>query len=120
LEVPEKSIVTILGANGAGKSTTLRTISGLTPASKGSIRFNGEEISRRPPELIVKNGISHVPEGRDLFPELTVLENLRMGAYTRADKEEIERNFERVFNSFEVLKERESQFAGTLSGGEQQ
>ncbi len=120
LEVPEKSIVTILGANGAGKSTTLRTISGLTPASKGSIRFNGEEISRRPPELIVKNGISHVPEGRDLFPELTVLENLRMGAYTRADKEEIQRNFERVFSSFEVLKERESQFAGTLSGGEQQ
>ncbi len=120
IEVTEKSIVTILGANGAGKSTTLRTISGLIPASKGTIIFMGEEINQMPPELIVRKGISHVPEGRDLFPELTVLENLRMGAYTRADKEEIERNFERVFNSFEVLKERESQFAGTLSGGEQQ
>ncbi len=120
IEVTEKSIVTILGANGAGKSTTLRTISGLIPASKGTIIFMGEEINQMPPELIVRKGISHVPEGRDLFPELTVLENLRMGAYTRADKEEIQGNFERVFSSFEVLKERESQFAGTLSGGEQQ
>ncbi|NIQ38640.1 MAG: ATP-binding cassette domain-containing protein [Proteobacteria bacterium] len=120
IEVPEKNIVTILGANGAGKSTALRTISGLTPPSKGTIKFNDEEVSRIPPELIVKKGISHVPEGRDLFPELTVMENLRMGAYTRDDKEEIEHNYERVFHSFPVLWERKNQFAGTLSGGEQQ
>ncbi|MFQ5842360.1 MAG: ABC transporter ATP-binding protein [Thermodesulfobacteriota bacterium] len=120
LEVPEKSIITILGANGAGKSTTLRTISGLIPAAQGTITFMGEEINRISPELIVKRGISHVPEGRDLFPELTVVENLRMGAYTRKDKGEIHRNFERVFDSFPVLKERKGQFAGTLSGGEQQ
>jgi branched-chain amino acid transport system ATP-binding protein len=120
IEVPEKNIVTILGANGAGKSTTLRTISGLTPPSRGTIKFNDEEVSRIPPELIVKKGISHVPEGRDLFPELTVMENLRMGAYTRDDREEIERNYERVFHSFPVLGERKNQFAGTLSGGEQQ
>lgn len=119
-EVPQGSIVTILGANGAGKSTTLRTISGLVHPSRGTITFMGEEIHQVPPELIVRRGISHVPEGRDLFPELTVLENLKMGAYTRRDRGEIQRTLEGVFRSFPVLRERKTQFAGTLSGGEQQ
>jgi branched-chain amino acid transport system ATP-binding protein len=118
--VGERGIVTLLGANGAGKTTTLRTISGLIPLSRGTIRFLGERIENRPPERIVKRGISHVPEGRDLFPDLTVDENLAMGAYTRKDRKEIQRSLKRVFDSFPILSNRRKQHAGTLSGGEQQ
>ncbi len=118
--VEERGIVTLLGANGAGKTTTLRTISGLIPLSRGTIRFSGERIENRSPERIVKRGISHVPEGRDLFPDLTVDENLAMGAYTRKDRNEIQRSLKRVFDSFPALGKRRKQHAGTLSGGEQQ
>jgi branched-chain amino acid transport system ATP-binding protein len=119
-EVDERDIVTILGANGAGKSTIMRTISGITPPAKGDIQFLGRRIDRTPAEEIVRLGISHVPEGRELFPELTVRENLRMGAFTRKDKEQILRDMERVYDYFPVLRDRSGQLAGTLSGGEQQ
>jgi branched-chain amino acid transport system ATP-binding protein len=119
-KVPEGSIVTLLGANGAGKSTTLKSISGLVPPVRGSVAFRGHRIDRLPSEKIVRLGISHVPEGRELFPELTVLENLKMGAYTRTDKRAIQHGLERVQAHFPVLAERRFQLAGTLSGGEQQ
>jgi branched-chain amino acid transport system ATP-binding protein len=119
-EVPEGSIVTLLGANGAGKSTTLKSISGLTPPTQGAVTFMDQLISGLPSEKVVRMGIAHVPEGRELFPELTVLENLKMGAFTRRDKREIQQSLERVYAHFSILAERRSQLAGTLSGGEQQ
>ncbi len=119
-KVDEGSIVTLLGANGAGKSTTLRCISGLVSPARGTVSFRGRRIDGLPSETIVRLGISHVPEGRELFPELTVLENLKMGAYARRDKRAIHRALERVNACFPILAERGSQFAGTLSGGEQQ
>ncbi|ETX02558.1 MAG: amino acid ABC transporter ATPase [Candidatus Entotheonella gemina] len=120
LTVPEGSTVTLLGANGAGKSTTLKTISGLVPAASGTIEFMNQRIDRLAPERIVRLGISHVPEGREVFKELTVAENLKMGAYTRRDKREIEASYESIYSLYPVLKERRLQLAGTLSGGEQQ
>ena len=119
-EVPEGSIVTLLGANGAGKSTTLKSISGLVPPARGTVTFTGRRIDGLPSEQIVRLGISHVPEGRELFPELTVLENLKMGAYTRTDKRAIQRSLEQAQAHFPILAERRLQLAGTLSGGEQQ
>jgi branched-chain amino acid transport system ATP-binding protein len=120
LEVPEGAIVTLLGANGAGKSTTLKCISGLVPTAHGTVSFRGQRIDGLPCETIARRGISHVPEGRELFPELTVLENLRMGAYARRDKRAIKTALERVHVCFPILAERSAQLAGTLSGGEQQ
>jgi branched-chain amino acid transport system ATP-binding protein len=119
-DVPEGAIVTLLGANGAGKSTTLKSISGLLPPLRGAVTFMGRQIKGLPSEQIVRLGVSHVPEGRELFPELTVLENLKMGAYTRRGKSEIQRSLERVYAHFPILAERRTQLAGTLSGGEQQ
>jgi branched-chain amino acid transport system ATP-binding protein len=119
-QVPEGAIVTLLGANGAGKSTTLKAISGLVPPAHGTVTFLGRPIHGLPAERIVRLGIAHVPEGRELFPELTVLENLKMGAYTRRDKREIQASLERVYAHFPILAERRGQLAGTLSGGEQQ
>ncbi len=118
--VNEGEIVSLIGANGAGKSTTLRTISGLLRPRRGSITFKGQNITLTPAEQIVRLGISQVPEGRKIFAPLTVQENLEMGAYTREDKDEIEKSMQRVFTSFPRLKERISQLGGTLSGGEQQ
>ncbi len=120
LEVPEHGIITILGANGAGKSSTLRAISGLVRISSGSIEFEGHRIDRLAPERIVEMGIVQVPEGRQLFTDLSVLENLRLGAYTRRDGDGVRRDMQRVFEYFPVLAERQKQSAGTLSGGEQQ
>ena len=120
LEVAKSQIVTILGANGAGKSTTIQTIAGLLPASAGSIEFNGQEIRALSTDRIVRLGISVVPEGRQLFGEMTVLENLRLGAYTRGNGEQIRRQMERVISYFPVLGERLSQLSHLLSGGEQQ
>lgn len=119
-DIDEGEIVTLIGANGAGKSTTLRAISGLLRPSDGSVRFRDQELTRVPPERIVRMGISQVPEGRQIFSKLTVRENLEMGAYTRTDRAEIEESMERVFASFPRLKERMRQLGGTLSGGEQQ
>jgi branched-chain amino acid transport system ATP-binding protein len=119
-KVPEGAIVTLLGANGAGKSTTLKTISGLVPAARGTVSFRGQRIDGLPCEAIARRGISHVPEGRELFPELTVLENLKMGAYARSDKRAVLAALERVHACFPILAERRAQLAGTLSGGEQQ
>jgi branched-chain amino acid transport system ATP-binding protein len=118
--IDEGEIVTLIGANGAGKSTTLRTISGLLRSRNGSVAFKGTDITTMAAEKIVQLGISHVPEGRKIFAPLTVHENLEMGAYTRNDKEEIKGTMERVYRSFPRLKEREKQLGGTLSGGEQQ
>jgi branched-chain amino acid transport system ATP-binding protein len=120
LNVPEGSIVTLIGANGAGKSTTLRTISGLVPPAAGSIRFDGKEIAGWPAHKIVADGLAHVPEGRLVFPELNVRENLMMGAYLRRDRKEIAADLAWVGEFFPRLKERITQQAGTLSGGEQQ
>jgi branched-chain amino acid transport system ATP-binding protein len=120
LQVPEGSIVTLLGANGAGKSTTLKSISGLVRPARGTVAFAGHRIDGLPSERIVRLGISHVPEGRELFPELTVLENLKMGAYIRRDRRAVERGLERAQAHFPILAERRLQLAGTLSGGEQQ
>lgn len=120
LDVPEGGIVAILGANGAGKSSTLRTISGLLRPSQGTVEFDGRRIDRWSPEEIVRTGISQVPEGRQLFTELTVAENLILGAYTRGDREGIQRDVDRVYEYFPVLGERRRQPASTLSGGEQQ
>lgn len=119
-DVKEGEIVTLIGANGAGKSTTLRALSGLIRPRSGEIHFRGENITLSPAEKIVRSGISHVPEGRKIFAPLTVRENLEMGAYIINDKAEINRLMERVFKSFPRLKERISQLGGTLSGGEQQ
>ena len=120
LTVQEGEVVTLIGANGAGKSTTLRSISGLTPPRIGSIRFDGKEIGDRPPQEIVALGISQSPEGRRLFARMTVLENLEMGAFQRTDKSGVNEDIERVFGLFPRLAERRAQKAGTLSGGEQQ
>ena len=119
-QVNEGEIVALIGANGAGKTTTLQTVSGMLSAKSGSIRFQDQEIYRMPEHKIVKQGISHVPEGRRMFSNLTVLENLKMGAYTRKDKQEINNSLEMVYERFPRLKERTRQLAGTLSGGEQQ
>ena len=120
IEVPEGGIVTILGANGAGKSTTLRAISGLVRISHGSIEFMGQRVDRLSPEAIVQRGISQVPEGRQIFGELTVEENLRLGAYTRRDSDGVRRDMARVHDYFPILVERRKQMASALSGGEQQ
>jgi branched-chain amino acid transport system ATP-binding protein len=120
MAVPEGGIVTIIGANGAGKSTTLRSISGLVRLSEGEIRFAGKRIDGLPPEKIVALGIAHVPEGRRVFPNLTVEENLRTGAFLRSDKVGIDKDLEEVFLHFPRLKERRKQWARSLSGGEQQ
>ena len=120
LTVPEKQIVTLIGANGAGKSTTLRTIIGLVEARQGKILFRGREIQNRPAHRIVETGIAMVPEGRRIFVNLSVEENLRMGAYVRKDGEAVRRNLDWVFQLFPRLKERAKQKGGTLSGGEQQ
>jgi len=120
LSVEEGGIVTIIGANGAGKTTTLRAISGLVKLSSGEIYFQGERIDRLPPEKIVRLGIAQVPEGRRCFPELTVQENLLVGAFLRQDKKGVMEDLESVFGRFPRLKERRTQMAKTLSGGEQQ
>jgi branched-chain amino acid transport system ATP-binding protein len=119
LTVEEGEIVTLIGSNGAGKSTTLRSISGLTPPRVGSIRFKGKPIGETPPQEIVQRGISLSPEGRKIFPRMTVRENLDLGAYLRRDSD-IQSDLDRVFDLFPRLKEREKQKAGTMSGGEQQ
>ena len=110
----------LIGANGAGKTTTLQTITGMLSAKKGSILFEGTDITKVPGHKIVSMGMAHVPEGRRVFAELSVYENLKLGAYTRKDKQEIAESLERVYKSFPRLKERKNQLAGTLSGGEQQ
>ena len=120
LEVREGEVVALLGANGAGKSTTLKAISALIKAKAGSISYAGQNISKLNPTQIVALGISHSPEGRRVFPGMTVLENLRLGASQRSDKENINSDFEKMFSMFPILQSRKSQTAGTLSGGEQQ
>jgi branched-chain amino acid transport system ATP-binding protein len=120
LKVNEGEIVTLIGANGAGKSTTLRSINGLNTPKRGRIVFRGKDITRRSPHDIVELGISQSPEGRRLFPRMSVLENLEMGAFQRKDRAEIKEDLERVYSLFERLAERKQQRAGTLSGGEQQ
>ena len=120
LHVEEGEIVTLIGANGAGKSTTLRTISGLIKPKEGAVRLKSQDITGLPPHRIVALGVGHVPEGRGIFPRLTVQENLEMGAYTIDDPDELERRMESVFVHFPRLKERLGQKGGTLSGGEQQ
>jgi branched-chain amino acid transport system ATP-binding protein len=119
LAVKQGAIVTLIGANGAGKTTTLRAVSGLLKA-RGEILYEGRNITNLPPHQIVKLGLSHVPEGRMVFANLSVMENLMMGAYLRSDKQLIRRELDYVFGIFPRLKEREKQIAGTLSGGEQQ
>ena len=120
LSVNEGEIVTLIGANGAGKSTTLRTISGLLKPKEGKIYFKGRDISGEKPHVIVHLGISQAPEGRGIFANLSTEDNLEMGAYSRKDKESIQRDKEHVFHIFPILQERRKQEAGTLSGGEQQ
>ncbi|MEW5785968.1 MAG: ABC transporter ATP-binding protein [Bacillota bacterium] len=120
LEVEQGEIVTLIGANGAGKTTTLRTISGLERAREGKIEYMGQDISYRPAQDIVKMGISHVPEGRRIFTNMTVTENLDLGAYFTKDRQVITKSMQRVFDYFPRLYERKKQVAGTLSGGEQQ
>ena len=119
-EVNKGEIVALIGANGAGKTTTLHTVSGLLPAKSGVVEFEGKNITKTPGHQIVRHGMAHVPEGRRVFAGLTVYENLKMGAFTRNDKNEIADTLEMVYNSFPRLKERSRQLAGTLSGGEQQ
>ena len=118
--VEQGEIIALIGANGAGKTTTLHTISGLIPAKKGSVMFGGKELTKTPAHKIVSMGMAHVPEGRRVFAQLTVYENLTLGAFTRKDKAEINESLERVYERFPRLKERRTQLAGTLSGGEQQ
>lgn len=120
LKVMDGEIVTLIGANGAGKSTTLKAISGLKKPSSGEIKFSGKKINSLIAPDIVKLGISHVPEGRRIFSKMNVMENLEMGAFTRTDKVEINKDFEKIFSLFPRLSERKGQMAGTLSGGEQQ
>ena len=119
-EVNEGEVIALIGANGAGKTTTLHTITGLLQPKKGSIMFEGKDITKVPAHKIVSLGMAHVPEGRRVFGELTVYENLKMGAYTRKDKAEIQETLEMVYKRFPRLEERKNQLAGTLSGGEQQ
>jgi branched-chain amino acid transport system ATP-binding protein len=120
LTVNEGEVVTLLGANGAGKTTTLRSINGLNRPRQGSIRFQGRDITTTPPHEIVKRGIAQSPEGRRLFPRMSVTENLEMGAFQRSDRSEIKSDMDRVFELFPRLQERRHQKAGTMSGGEQQ
>ncbi len=120
LKVQEGALVVLIGANGAGKTTTLKTVSGLIRPRKGKIEFMGERIDLLEAEEIVKMGVAHVPEGRGIFPDMTVLENLELGACTRKDKEGIQEDLEMVFEHFPILKTRRKQQGGTLSGGEQQ
>lgn len=120
INIEKGEIVTLIGGNGAGKTTTLRTISGLLKPREGSVRLNGEDLLKYKAHEIVYKGVSMVPEGRGIFARLTVIENLEMGAYSRNSKEELEKNLDRVFTLFPRLKERRTQVAGTLSGGEQQ
>src|SRR6476660_4579816 len=120
LEVKQGDIVTLIGANGAGKTTTLRAISGLLKAQSGEVLYRGKNIVNQPAHKLVKLGMSHVPEGRMVFANLTVLENLMMGAYLQTDKQVIQKEMDYVFGIFPRLKERQKQVAGTLSGGEQQ
>ena len=119
-EVEQGDVVALIGANGAGKTTTLHTITGLLPSKAGNITFEGKDITHVPGYKLVSMGIAHVPEGRRVFASLTVLQNLKMGAYTRNDKKEIEDTIEMIYKRFPRLKERKNQLAGTLSGGEQQ
>ncbi|PWB66414.1 MAG: ABC transporter ATP-binding protein [Bradyrhizobiaceae bacterium] len=120
LTVPEGKIVTVLGANGAGKTTTLKTISGIIAPRKGQVKFRGEEIQGRAPDRIVRAGLVQVPEGREVFPLLSVEDNLRMGAYTRRDADGVAQDLAMVFGYFPILRERARQEAGQLSGGQQQ
>ncbi|NBI90379.1 ABC transporter ATP-binding protein [Lachnospiraceae bacterium] len=119
-DVKEGEVIALIGSNGAGKTTTLHTITGLLSAKAGTIRFEGEDITKVPGYKIVSRGMAHVPEGRRVFAQLSVLQNLRMGAYTRKDKHEIEETLKTVYKRFPRLEERQNQMAGTLSGGEQQ
>lgn len=119
-EVDQGEVIALIGANGAGKTTILHTITGLIPASKGSILFEGKELTKTPAHKIVSMGMAHVPEGRRVFQELSVLENLKLGAYTRKDKTGIAESLKMVYERFPRLEERKNQVAGTLSGGEQQ
>ncbi len=119
-DVNEGEVIALIGANGAGKTTTLHTITGLLAAKSGSITFEGQDITKIPGYKIVSKGMAHVPEGRRVFAQLSVLQNLRMGAYTRKDKNEIEETLKQVYKRFPRLEERQNQMAGTLSGGEQQ
>ena len=119
-EVNQGEVIALIGSNGAGKTTTLHTLTGLLQAKAGSITFEGKDITKMPAHNIVKLGIAHVPEGRRVFANLTVYQNLRMGAYTRKDREEITRSLQMVYQRFPRLEERKNQMAGTLSGGEQQ
>lgn len=119
-EIKEGEIAVLIGANGAGKTTTLKTISGILKPKTGKISFEGNDVNSYPAPDIVKLGISHVPEGRRVFPNMSVMENLEMGAYTRKDKAELKKDYENVFSRFPILHERKNQLAGTLSGGEQQ
>lgn len=120
MEISQGEIVCLIGANGAGKTTTLRTISGLVKPTDGTIRYKGMSIGNLEPPDIVRHGISHCPEGRQVFPRMTVMENLEMGAYTRKDRHKLTEDYQRVFDYFPILAERRWQLAGTLSGGEQQ
>src|SRR4029453_12089142 len=120
LTVGEGEIVALIGANGAGKSTTMRAISGLRPVAQGAIKFNGEDITKLRADLRVVRGVSQSPEGRGIFPGMTVRENLGMGAYPRRNRAEINEDLDRAFTLFPRLKEREKQVGGTMSGGEQQ
>jgi branched-chain amino acid transport system ATP-binding protein len=120
LQVREEEIVTVLGANGAGKTTMLKAISGVVRPTSGDIEFLGVKISGLPPKQIVRQGICHVPEGRGMFPYMTVLENLELGAVTRNDREEIRKDLQNIFRLFPLLEKRTKQLAGSLSGGEQQ
>ncbi len=119
-EVNEGEIISLIGANGAGKTTILHTVTGLLSPKKGSIIFEGKDITKTPAHKIVSLGMAHVPEGRRVFAEMSVYQNLKMGAYTRSDKGEIEQMLEKVYKRFPRLEERKNQLAGTLSGGEQQ
>jgi len=120
IKISEGEIITLIGANGAGKTTTLMTISGLVPSRSGEITFMGKTIHNMRPDKIVSLGISQVPEGRRIFPYLTVLENLDMGAFLRTDKKNIKKDMEYIFDFFPILSQRRNQFGGTLSGGERQ
>ncbi len=120
LKVVKGQIATVLGSNGAGKTTILKTISGILDPTKGSVTFKGEDITARDPALIVQRGLSHVPEGREVFPLLSVHDNLLMGAYTRKDRDGVARDIETVYGYFPILRERRAQDAGLLSGGQQQ
>lgn len=119
-EVNQGEVIALIGANGAGKTTTLQTITGMIPAKKGSIVFNGVDITKVPGHKIVPMGMAHVPEGRRVFSQLSVLDNLKLGAYTRKDPKEIQESLQMVYRHFPRLEERKNQMAGTLSGGEQQ